>query len=183
MINRCSRQVPAATHRYKYLRKSQQPQTGTNISRFSALEVISLFPFLSYTATRHTGPRFTRRQVAAHALLGWPRVTCNLARLCHATHRWRVVLKDDRRGRPEIRSNSQRFELWWEPENWIFTPLIYHERSTNSILYVLVLRIEYFENKNTLQLWDRRFCRNSSLQAVCDTPIARITSCVSSLRI
>ena len=25
------------------------------------------------------------------------------------------------------------------------------------------------------------FCRNSSLQAVCDTPIARITGCVSSL--
>ena len=30
-------------------------------------------------------------------------------------------------------------------------------------------------NKNKLQLWDRRFCRNSSLQAVCDTPIAHIT--------
>ena len=38
-------------------------------------------------------------------------------------------------------------------------------------------------NKNTLQLRDRRFCRNSSLQAVCDAPIARITGCVSSLRI
>ena len=41
----------------------------------------------------------------------------------------------------------------------------------------------YYKNKNTLQLWDRRSCRNSSLQAVCDTPIARITGCVSSLRI
>ena len=39
------------------------------------------------------------------------------------------------------------------------------------------------QNQNTLQLYDRRFCRNSSLQAVCDTPIARITGCVSSLRI
>ena len=29
----------------------------------------------------------------------------------------------------------------------------------------------YYENKNTLQLWDRRFRRNSSLQAVCDTPL------------
>ena len=38
-------------------------------------------------------------------------------------------------------------------------------------------------NENTLQLWDRIFCRNSSLQAVCDTPIARITGCVSLLRI
>ena len=38
-------------------------------------------------------------------------------------------------------------------------------------------------NGNTLQLWDRIFCRNSSLQAVCDTPIARITGCVSSLKI
>ena len=39
------------------------------------------------------------------------------------------------------------------------------------------------KNENTLQLWDRRFRRNSSLQAVCDAPVARITSCVSSLRI
>ena len=38
------------------------------------------------------------------------------------------------------------------------------------------------KTKNTLQLWHRRFCRNSSLQAVCDTPIARITGCLSSLR-
>ena len=42
---------------------------------------------------------------------------------------------------------------------------------------------DIIKNENTLQLWDRRFRRNSSLQAVCDTPIARITSCVSSLRI
>ena len=39
------------------------------------------------------------------------------------------------------------------------------------------------KNKNTLRLSDRRFRRNSSLQAVCDTPIARITGGVSSLRI
>ena len=43
--------------------------------------------------------------------------------------------------------------------------------------------IYIIRNENTLQLWDRRFRRNSSLQAVCDPPIARITSCVSSLRI
>ena len=41
----------------------------------------------------------------------------------------------------------------------------------------------YYENKYILQLCDRRFRRNSSLQAVCDTPIACITSCMSSLRI
>ena len=45
-----------------------------------------------------------------------------------------------------------------------------------------VLSILYI-NLNTLQLGDRIFCRNSSLQDVCDTPIARITDCVSSLRI
>ena len=36
-------------------------------------------------------------------------------------------------------------------------------------------------DKSKLQLRDRRVCRNSSLQAVCDTPIARITGCVSPL--
>ena len=41
----------------------------------------------------------------------------------------------------------------------------------------------HHKNKNTLQLWDQRFRRNSSLQAVCDAPIARIAGCVSSLRI
>ena len=35
----------------------------------------------------------------------------------------------------------------------------------------------------TLQLCDTRFCRNSSLKAVRDTPIACVTECVSSLRI
>ena len=46
------------------------------------------------------------------------------------------------------------------------------------------LTSEYIiKNENTLQLGDRRFRRDSSLQAVCDTPIARITSCVSPLRI
>ena len=34
----------------------------------------------------------------------------------------------------------------------------------------------YYTNKNTLQLCDRRFCRNSSLQAVCDAPhISQLT--------
>ena len=37
---------------------------------------------------------------------------------------------------------------------------------------------DIIKKENTLQLWDRRFRRNSSLQAVCDTPIARITSCL-----
>ena len=41
----------------------------------------------------------------------------------------------------------------------------------------------YYKNKNKLQLGDRIFCRNSSLQAVCDTSIARITGCVSTLRV
>ena len=36
------------------------------------------------------------------------------------------------------------------------------------------------KNENTLELKYRIFCRNSYLQAVCDTPIARIMSCVSS---
>ena len=38
----------------------------------------------------------------------------------------------------------------------------------------------HYKNKDTLQLCDRRFFRNSSLQAVCDTPIVRITGCVPS---
>ena len=32
-----------------------------------------------------------------------------------------------------------------------------------------------------LLLWDQIYRRNSSLQAVCDTPIARVAGCVSSL--
>ena len=47
----------------------------------------------------------------------------------------------------------------------------------------LIREVYYYKKKNTIQLWDRIFCRNSSLQAVFDTPIARITGCVSSLRI
>ena len=39
------------------------------------------------------------------------------------------------------------------------------------------------KNWNTFHLWDRRFYRNSSLQAMCDTPIARVTGCVSSLKL
>ena len=50
--------------------------------------------------------------------------------------------------------------------------------------YILCIFIIFFsstiKNENTLQLWDRRFRRNSSSQAVCDTPIARITRCASS---
>ena len=42
--------------------------------------------------------------------------------------------------------------------------------------------IIYYFIKNTLQLGDRGFCRNSSMRAVCDTSIARITGCVSTLR-
>ena len=45
-------------------------------------------------------------------------------------------------------------------------------------------RVQYtLRNKITLQLLNRIFCRNSSLQAVCDTLIARMRGCVSSLRI
>ena len=43
--------------------------------------------------------------------------------------------------------------------------------------------MRYYNNKNTLQLRDKKFRRNSYLQAVCDTPITRITGYVSSLRI
>ena len=46
-------------------------------------------------------------------------------------------------------------------------------------IFIRIIRRNY----NTLHLWHRNFCRNSSLQAVCDTPIARITGCVSLLRI
>ena len=41
----------------------------------------------------------------------------------------------------------------------------------------------YYENKNTLQVRDRSFCRNSYLHAVCDTSIARMMDRLSSLRI
>ena len=41
----------------------------------------------------------------------------------------------------------------------------------NSIQYIL-------KNENALQLLNRIFSLNSSLQVVCDTPIARITGCV-----
>ena len=36
---------------------------------------------------------------------------------------------------------------------------------------IFTLGGEFYENENTPQLWDRGFCRNSSLQAVCDTPM------------
>ena len=41
----------------------------------------------------------------------------------------------------------------------------------------------YYESIKTHLQRDGRFCRHSSLPAVCDTPIARITGCMSSLRI
>ena len=64
----------------------------------------------------------------------------------------------------------------------VLTP--YRERTVKSANRTNVVSYIMIKNENTLvQLWDRRFCRNSSLQAVCDTPIARITGCVSSLRI
>ena len=56
--------------------------------------------------------------------------------------------------------------------------LCFDRQKTDPTLFTNIIK-----NENTLQLWDQRFRRNSSLQAVCDTPIARITSCVSSLRI
>ena len=43
--------------------------------------------------------------------------------------------------------------------------------------------IAYILLKYTYIHSDKRFCPNSSLKAVCATPIARITGCVSSLRI
>ena len=53
-------------------------------------------------------------------------------------------------------------------------------RDTTSIIRCYT---QYNKDKNTLQLWDRSFCGNPSLQAVCDPPISRITGCVSSLRV
>ena len=39
--------------------------------------------------------------------------------------------------------------------------------------------VDILKNESTLQLWDRRFRRRPSLQAVCDTPIAHVTGFVS----
>ena len=47
---------------------------------------------------------------------------------------------------------------------------------------VSAVMIDY-KNINTLQLRDRRFRRNSYLQAVCDAPIARVVECVPLSRI
>ena len=49
---------------------------------------------------------------------------------------------------------------------------------TTRIYMVYIIKIKIHSSCDI-----RRFCRNSSLQAVRDTPIARITGCVSSLRI
>ena len=58
-----------------------------------------------------------------------------------------------------------------------------HLRPTGTKTLTHVLWKIIIKNKNTLQLWDRRVRRNSSLQAVFDTPIPHITGCVSSLMI
>ena len=73
-------------------------------------------------------------------------------------------------------------QLWDRPKKvFLFKTQFCSLRACDtSIARVICIIIK---NENTLQLWDRRFRRNSSLQAVCDTPIARITSCVSSWRI
>ena len=42
---------------------------------------------------------------------------------------------------------------------------------------MLIMNI-YYENKSTLQLWDRRFCRNSALQAVLYSDRAHYGLCV-----
>ena len=49
------------------------------------------------------------------------------------------------------------------------------ERQNSGLLYYKKIKYTPAVRSN--------ICRNSSLQAVCDTPIARITGCVSSLRI
>ena len=43
--------------------------------------------------------------------------------------------------------------------------------------------VNVYHNIKTYQLWNRGYRRNSNFQTVCDTPIARTTGCVSSLRI
>ena len=54
---------------------------------------------------------------------------------------------------------------------------IYHDVRTSRIYQWGI----YLKNTNTLQLWDRGFCRFLCSRAVCVTPIARITGCVLSL--
>ena len=67
---------------------------------------------------------------------------------------------------------------------YVRTMIMSNVRFQGPTMNNLELKNQYIiKNANTLQLWDRRFRRNSSLQAVCDTPFARITSCVSSLSI
>ena len=87
-----------------------------------------------------------------------------------------LFLSDYEYGLDVVSSRSQIRRLlgaWFH----IIHVLIHLNSLDNPSTYV------YYKNKNTLQLWDRMLCRNSYLQAVCDTPIARITGCVSSLRI
>ena len=63
---------------------------------------------------------------------------------------------------------------------WSLTILVRRRfRLDRGFFQYFVCLCMYYKNNNTLQLWDRIFCRNSFLQAVCDTPIARITGCVS----
>ena len=52
-----------------------------------------------------------------------------------------------------------------------------------AVLYCVVLCCIVLKKLKYTPAVRSKICRNSSLQAVCDTPIARITSCVSSLRI
>ena len=66
---------------------------------------------------------------------------------------------------------------------WCLREYMRTRRCGESVILNRRIYNKYIIKKNTLQLWDRILCRNSSLQAVCDTPIARITGCVSSLRI
>ena len=69
----------------------------------------------------------------------------------------------------------------WRTRRRIILRLVCRVSRVNSVtpyIPTIVVILYYYKNENTLQLRDRRFRRNSYLQAVCDTPIARITGCV-----
>ena len=58
----------------------------------------------------------------------------------------------------------------------------FHESGPNNMrLHCILIKIK-IHSSSCCEIEDR-CCRNSYLQAVCDTPIARITGCVPSLRI
>ena len=89
----------------------------------------------------------------------------------HSCTNWeRLLLKVPYAGATSTRGTGRAF---------LYLPgtSVSHVRPFNKCVYLWKLYI--IKINNTIQLRDRRFCRNSSLQAVCDTPIARTAGCVS----